>query len=364
MRICFIGDGNSVHVKRWVGWFGARHEVLLLSTTAGGAVDSQRVLDLPTEPGHGTRLLRSLTTVRRELASYRPDLLHSHYINEAGWLGAASRKRPLVLTAWGSDVYRAPVESRVARRLNPWAVRRADWVTCDSQDQAGVLRSWATDTERVSVIGWGVDREQFHASVDGRSFARGLGIPDQARVLLSPRQWDANSHVAGIVAAHGQLDDDVYLILKSFPGRGSNAVNQVEHAIEASPARERIRIVGDLELGDLPAMYAAADVVISCCATDGTPVSVLEAMAVGRFIVALGIASLAEWVSGPGGSLVDRPEPDQIANAVTAFFADPDGAARARAHNTGVIAERADRATEFGRMERIYERLLGERTGR
>lgn len=364
MRICFIGDGNSIHVQRWVGWFGAKHEVLLLSTTAGATIESQRVLDLPSERGRGTRLLRSLAMVRRSLASYKPDLLHSHYINEAGWLGAAARTRPLVVTAWGSDVYRAPAESPFARRLNPWAVRHADWVTCDSQDQAGVLRSWGADAERVSVIGWGVDREQFHLGVDGGPFARALGIPDAARVLLSPRQWNANSHVAQIVAAHGRLGEDVYLILKSFPGRGGNAIDEVQRAVTASPARDRVRIVGDLEPGELPGMYAAADVVISTCATDGTPVSVLEAMAVGRFIVALDNPSLAEWVSQPGGSLVEAPAPEAIASAVTTFYSDRDGAARARDHNDAVISQRADRATEFGRMDGIYEQLHQERTAR
>ena len=360
MRICFIGDGNSIHVQRWVGWFGARHEVLLLSTTAGAAVENQRVLDLPSERARGTRLLRSLAMVRRALASYKPDLLHSHYINEAGWLGAAARTRPLVVTAWGSDVYRAPVESTFARRLNPWAVRHADWVTCDSHDQAGVLRSWGADAERVSVIGWGVDREQFHLDVDGAPFARALGIPHGARVLLSPRQWNANSHVAQIVAAHARLGEDVYLIIKSFPRRGGDAIDQVQRAVTDSPARDRIRIVGDLEPGELPGMYTAADVVISTCATDGTPVSVLEAMAVGRFIVALDNPSLAEWVSPPGGSLVDTPAPEAIAGAVAAFLSDRDGATRARAHNDAVISQRADRATEFGRMDGIYQRLLRE----
>ncbi|MGH3267145.1 MAG: glycosyltransferase family 4 protein, partial [Trebonia sp.] len=253
-------------------------------------------------------------------------------------------------------------ESPFARRLNPWAVRHADWVTCDSHDQAGVLRSWGANADRVSVIGWGVDREQFHADVDGRGFARALGIPDTARVLLSPRQWNANSHVAQIVAAHGRLGEDVYLMLKSFPGRGGDATDEVERAVTDSPARDRIRTVGDLEPGDLPAMYAAADVVISCCATDGTPVSVLEAMAVGRFIVALDNPSLAEWVSQPGGSLVEAPGPEAIAHAVAKFFSEADGAARARAHNVAVISQRADRATEFRRMDGIYEQLLQERT--
>lgn len=364
MKILFIGDGNSIHVERWAGWFAGTHEVVLLSTTAGARQHGYQVVELPTESGLGTRLIRSLRKVRTVLASYRPDVVHSHYINEAGWLGAAAGSHPLVVTAWGSDVYRALLESPLARRLNPWAVRRADWVTCDSHDQAHVLRSWGASAERTSVIGWGVDRGQFHPGVDGTAFARSLGIPAGARVLLSPRQWNANSNIASIVAAHAQLPASVYLIVKSFPRRGGDAVADVERAIAQSPARDRVRIVGELDASMLPSMYAAAEVVISTCGTDGTPVSVLEAMAAGRYVVALNNASLAEWVAEPGGHLVGTPAPEAIARAVMAFLDDPDASARAREHNGAMIAARADRATELGRMDGIYGRLLEERTRR
>ena len=214
------------------------------------------------------------------------------------------------------------------------------------------------------MIGWGVDRDQFHPGVDGTAFARSLGIPAGARVLLSPRQWNANSNIARIIAAHAQLPTSVYLIVKSFPGRGGDAVAEVERAIAQSPATERIRTVGDLDASMLPSMYAAAEVVISTCGTDGTPVSVLEAMAVGCYVIALNNASLAEWVSQPGGCLVDTPAPDAIARAVSAFLDDPSAAPRATEHNGAVIAARADRTTEFRRMDEIYDRLVARRAVR
>ncbi len=204
-------------------------------------------------------------------------------------------------------------------------------------------------------------RSQFHPGVDDTAFARSLGIPAGARVLLSPRQWNANSNVASIIAAHAQLDSNVYLIVKSFPGRGGDALDEAERAIERSPAGERIRTVGDVDASMLPSMYASAEVVISTCGTDGTPVSVLEAMAAGRYVIALKDASLAEWVAEPGGRLVETPAPDAIARAVKAFLDDPEAAGRATEHSSAVIAARADRETEFRRMGEIYDRLVEQR---
>lgn len=353
-----MGDAGSIHTQRWVRWFAARHEVAVVSSAGANGLAEYTIATLPAGSRHGTRLLSSARTVRRVLAEYRPDLLHCHYINEAGWLGASSRFHPLVVTAWGSDLYRATTESRLAGRLNPWTLRTADWVTCDSFDQANVIRSWGVTPDHVSVIGWGVDRDEFHPGVDRAPVRNQLGIPDSVPVLLSPRQWNANSNVPSIIATHAELPESVYLILKRFPGHPADGAGDVLQAVQESPARDRIRMIGELDPDQLPALYAAADVVISLCRTDGTPASVLEAMAIGRFVVAFENASLSEWVSPPGGRLVDSLQPARIADAVRSFLNDPDAGVRAASHNLAVIAARGDRQREFGRMDEIYTRLI------
>jgi glycosyltransferase involved in cell wall biosynthesis len=309
----------------------------------------------------GKRLINSIRMVRRIVAEHRPDIVHSHFINEPGWFGAAAGCHPFVVTAWGSDVYRAPNESKLARRLNPWTVRHADWVTCDSEDQAKVIRSWGAAADHVSVIGWGVDRSEFNPGVDGSAFRAEIGIPQDAPVLLSPRQWYTNSNIPAIIDAHTRMSGDIYLILKRIRGYEPEGGAPIERLVEASPARDRIRVVEAMPPAKLPNLYAAADAVVSVCTTDGTPVSVLEAMAMGLPVVALDNASLAEWVSEPGGTLVPDLDPDKLARSVESVLLDQGAREKAAAHNLDVIAKRADRDVEFGRMAEIYERLLAER---
>ena len=357
LRICYVGDPRSVHTQRWVRWFAARHDVSLISTAADEALADLEVCALGDGAFPGTRLMGAVRAVRRVVAREDPDVVHAHYINEPGWLAAASGARSVVITAWGSDVYRAPAESQLARRLNPWAVRSADWVTCDSDDQARVLRSWTRRSDRVSVVGWGVDRSEFHPGIDGLPMRRRLEIPTDARVVLSPRQWLPNSNIESVVAAHAQLPADVYMVLKRLPRFERSSAADVEAAVAASPAGSRIRVVGEIADADLPALYAAADAVVSLCTTDGTPVSVLEAMAVGRPVVALRNASVAEWLSEPGGRLVDGLDAHEVATALGAALEAGDARIRAQAHNVAVVAARADREAEMARMEEIYARL-------
>lgn len=362
MRICFIADARSVHTQRWVRWFAREHEAGVIATGEPDGLAELCVATLPSESAHGTRLLRSVRSVREALDRFEPDVVHAHFINEAGWLAAAARRRPFVITAWGSDVYRAPQESRLARHLNPRAVRRADHVTCDSADQARVLREWGVADEQLDVVGWGVDRVEFHPGVDGAALRARLGIGQDAKVILSPRQWLANSSIEAIVRAHELLDGSPHLILKRAPTVESDHGSVVQGAVAASSARDRIHVVGDLEAHELPGLCAAADVVVSLCITDGTPVSVLEAMAVGRPVVAYANPSLAEWVSEPGGTLVESVEPHSVAAALSRWLGagDPD-IGNAATHNVDVIASRADRSVELRRMDAIYRRLHEER---
>jgi glycosyltransferase involved in cell wall biosynthesis len=359
VRICYIGDPRSVHTQRWVRWFADRQDVSLIATAPDASL-KELELGVLTEGGPpGTRLVRAVRDVRTLLRRARPDVVHAHFINEAGWFAAASGRRPFVVTAWGSDVYRAPQESKLAGRLNPWAVRRADWVTCDSEDQARTLREWAGPDAHVSVIGWGVDRDEFNPEVDGRPMRRELGIPEDVRVVFSPRQWLPNSNIEAVVAAHARLPADVWLLLKRIPRFEDAAGAPVERAVADSPAKDRIRVVGEINADQLAPLTAASDAVVSLCGTDGTPVSLLEAMAVGKPVVALRNASVAEWLSDPGGQLIDDLEPATVAAALETALRPGDARAEARAHNVAVVAERADRAAEMARMEQIYGELTG-----
>jgi glycosyltransferase involved in cell wall biosynthesis len=365
LKLCFIGDPSSIHTQRWVRWFASDHDVSMICTTDGQDLAALSVGTLPgASPVPGLRLARSVHAVRRTLRAVQPDIVHAHFINEAGWFAAASGWRPFVLSAWGSDIYRAPYESRLARRLNPWAARRADAVTCDSSDQASRLRSWGVPADRIEVVNWGVDRNEFHPGVDGAPFRAQHGIPGSAAVILSPRQWLANSNIVALVEAHGRMSQDAYLVLKRLPRFERDGGRPVADAVASSPRRDHIRVVEEIPADALPGMYAAADVVVSLCSTDGTPVSLLEAMAVERAVLALRNASVAEWVSEPGGRLIGTLDATILARALDDVVQSR-GSQAAAEHNRAVVADRADRAVEMSRVAALYERLLvrGSRRG-
>lgn len=359
MRLCFVGDARSIHTRRWVRWFARDHEAHLIRTAP-----TELMPEIPgiTLPLHGlvpgTRLLATLRAVRSYVSATAPDVLHGHFINEAGWFTALSGHPATVVSAWGSDIYRAPRESRLAALLNPWSVRRVDLVTCDSDDQAKVLRAWGARADRVQVVGWGVDLDAFSPGVDGGAFRDRLGIPREAGVLFSPRQWLPNSQIHVILDAFDHLPATTHLVLMRLPAFEGEYGRQISERVAALAGSGRVHVVADVGEDELPLVYAASDCIVSLCETDGTPLSVLEGMATGLPVVAFLNPSLSEWVAPEGGALVARADGQDVADAVLPFL---DRAGRrwreAASFNRQVVSRRADRRKELGAMDAHYRRL-------
>ena len=261
----------------------------------------------------GTRIWKNVLEVKAAIRAFQPDILHAHFINEPGWLGALCGFHPFALTAWGSDIYLAPHQSKLAAILSPWSVARADYATADSFDQVERLKEMGA--HRTEMIAWGVDLDAYPRDL-GEKWRREHNISDNQVVVLSPRQWINNSNIDVIVAAWPRVRaqcPDALLILKRMKGNTEfNA--RIEAQVEALELGDSVKIIEEMPEADLPAMYAAADVAISICSSDGTPVSVLEAMAAQTPIVAGDLPSLREWVEdGKSGFLVAPRDADALA---------------------------------------------------
>ncbi len=121
-----------------------------------------------------------------------------------------------------------------------------------------------------------------------------------------------------------------------------------------------VRLVGERD--DVPLWLAAADVVAAPSRWEGMSLSVLEAMASGRSVVATDVAGMGELLGGNAGAIVPRERPDALAQALIDRLADP-----ARASAEGVRARRRveashDLSRSLSAMVALYEEALGARS--
>ena len=358
MRIAYLSIGGHIHTTRWIEYFTRKgHEAFLL-TVQPEPIPNVEVIDIRTAWGpKPLRYAASLLKVKRILKRIKPDLLHTHFLTGYGYWGAFSGFHPFIMTVWGDDVYTTPYESLLKRRLAGAVLRRADWVTGDSEDILKDAVKLGASPDRCTLIQWGVDFSSFHPD-RGRGLRAKLGIGEDAPVVISTRSftqdyYNIDTIIQSVPLVRRSLPNVVYLMagLEGSDGR-------FRELAERTGAAGSMRFLGKIPHDDLPDYLAASDIFLSVPSVDATAVSLLEAMACGAAIVVSDLPSAREWIAGGvNGEVVPPRDKDALAGAITALALDPERRLRYGRRCVEAVREKADHAANMEKMEEIYRRL-------
>ena len=298
--------------------------------------------------------------VRRTVLDLQPDVLHAHQVATGGWLGAATGYHPLLVTAWGSDLMVGARRSLPQRMLARWVLRRADYVTCVSQGLAEAALGLGAGAGRLEVAPWGVDTAVYHPSEDRAALRRRLGLGD-GPVLLSVRSvkpvYNPLDIARAVLKVLGECPHAQFVIRSH--NSDSGLLGQFREIVRAGGAESSVRYVGDLsDERDIADLYRAADVAVSVPSSDGTPSSVLEALACGAVPVVSDLPSLLEWVE-PGRDALVVPVHDlEALSAGIVRLLSEEGLCRSMAASGAeLVRRRADSRVWMRRYEEIYEGL-------
>ncbi len=205
---------------------------------------------------------------------------------------------------------------------------------------------------KVRVIPNGVDTERFRALPPDPGLRRELGIP-------------AGAPLAGIVAAlrpeknHALFLQAARLIRRQVPGAHFLIVGDgpqrkaIEEIIRDLGLSDAVRLLGTRH--DIPALLSLLDVFVLTSHMEANPVSILEALACERPVVATAVGSVPETVlDGTTGFLAEPGSAQAIADRVIALMND-----RRRAAALGGAGRRHVAAHwSLKRMVEGYEELI------
>lgn len=363
MRICYVANPHSIHVQRWVRHFADRgHEVHLINARSTPAVALPGVILHQARPFPLLRL-RNLTlglAIRRLVRQIEPDLLHAQQISPDGWLAAMAGFHPLLLTAWGSDLFLGPSVGRRFRLLIHWALRTADYVTCVSESLAQAARALGADPAKLEVAPWGVDTETFGPAAGSAALPAQLGL-GPGPIVLSIRAVRPIYNPLDLAQAIPHVLERVpgsQFVIRTYSYE-PDLLSRFQTVVEESGAAGSVHYIGALPDDQaIAALYRLATVAVSVPSSDGTPVSVLEAMACGTVPVLSDLPSLREWVQdGREALLVRAGNVPAIAAAITRLLVDEPLRRELRANGLELIRQRGDRRVWMAHAEETYEKL-------
>ncbi len=250
-------------------------------------------------------LLHLLRVIRR----VKPDLIHAGPVQTCGLLAALTGFRPLLVMSWGfdlmQDVHRGLGWNVAAR----YALRRATLVAGDCETAREKLIQFGVPRERTLVFPWGVDLEHFSPGSADRPAPTGFS-------LFCNRAWEPSYGVdvlarAFVIAA--SKNPDLHLLLLS----GGSQAGMIRQILECGGVAGRVSFVGQVPQTSLPAYYRQADLYISPSHSDGSSVSLMEALACGLPCLVSDIPSNREWVSdGVNGWLFPDGDIEALAAAM------------------------------------------------
>ncbi len=106
-------------------------------------------------------------------------------------------------------------------------------------------------------------------------------------------------------------------------------------------------------------LFRRAEISLSITTHDGTPNTLLEAMACGCFPIAGDLESVREWIEpGKNGLLVDPDNPHELARAILEAIDQPKLRAQAQERNFELVQERAEYGKCMKQAEKFYMRLI------
>ena len=197
-------------------------------------------------------------------------------------------------------------------------------------------------------------------------------VPDLAPVEFPEELPDPPIVVNPRGQRPGSLRQDIFfqaipLVLKEIPQAificPSLAMDvQAERWVDEFNISMNTRLWPRLNQPQLWALFSKAQVFVSPSLHDGTPNSLLEAMACGCFPVVGDIESMREWIQAEdNGILVDANSPQSIAKGIIKALASPSLRASAKNKNALVIAERADYSHCMAMAEAFYQEILNSK---
>jgi len=414
VRLAYVADGRSPIALSWIRHFvEAGHEVHLLSTfpcrpelplaslqifpvafsgagPAGSAAGRRPGLFGVAGIGLRTVLrhwLGPLTVpaaargVREALQRIQPDLVHAMRVPFEGMLAAgADPAAPLLVSVWGNDFTLHAPAAPGMRKLTRRTLARASALHSDCRRDVRLAGSWGlrpgTPVEVIPGNG-GVRREVFYASAGAEDDRRGdtsAGaegnraahppgwdrIPPAAPVIVNPRGFRGyvrNDTFFRAIPRVLQTQPDACFVCPAMAGEPVARRWAARLGIE-----ERVVLLPSLGPEQLGALFRRSQLSVSPSEHDGTPNTLLEAMACGSFPLAGDLESIREWIEpGVNGLLFDPANPDSLAQEMLRALGDKPLRTAAAQFNQRLIAERGTYEVGMAKAERLYERLIRSR---
>jgi len=303
-------------------------------------------------------------TLTRAIHRTNPDVVHALRLPFEAMATVSAWPGPVAASIWGNDLTLHAPRNSLYRRATRRTLTKVAGLHTDCHRDQVLAADWGFAPQKPTLVIPGSGGINTNVFTKGESQTRlRLGIPPNSPVVLNARGVRGYTQIPEFLDALElilQCQQNVHVLLTGMAGH-----DRIRDRIDRMAGRDRAHILPAIAHADMPDVHRAADVSLSLTTHDGTPNTLLEAMATGSFPIVSPVESVLEWIrDGVNGSVVSPFDSEAIANAVLDALDSRAKRSTAAAVNLHTVEERAAVTPCSAAMSNFYESVLRHSSGK
>jgi glycosyltransferase involved in cell wall biosynthesis len=295
-------------------------------------------------------------SLRKVIRQIKPDVIHAGPIQRVSFLPALIGFHPLVSMSWGTDLLKETDQSAWMRWNTRFTLRHSDWLVGDCQAVKDKAASLGFSSELVSLFPWGIDLQQFSPQKE-KGLRERLGWENNF-IILSLRSWEPVYGVDVVVKAFIHAVREEPQLRLFLLGNGSLAPH-IHQLIADNGLEDKVSFPGQIGQTELPVYYHNSDLYVSASHSDGSSVSLMEALGCGLPVLVSDIAGNREWIKDEKtGFLFEDGNVDDLTKKMLTLCRERKELAKIRSSARFLAEQRADWKMNFKVLLDTYDRVL------
>ena len=334
MKILQVGP-NSVHVSSYISALSEMEkDIYLLSEEACDFQGVKENFVISFRSLNPSAVLKSNRLLKQLLAKLKPDVIHIHQVNRAAYFVARIARKlniRVVTTTWGSDVLLIPKQNAFFKYLVTQTLKNSALVTADSQDMIQAMKALYPQGN-YKLLQYGIDP---------------IIALEKEKIVYSNRLHEPLYRIEKVIEYFKDFSAQHPYWKLVIVGTGS----QTEHLkslVNESNLGSKTSFVGWQKKPENSAWYAKSSIYISIPTSDGTSVSVLEAMSAGCIPVVADLPVSHEWIVSNKNGIIEKMGENPLLKALEI---DTEACANI---NTELINNKATRAASIKEFIGFY----------
>jgi len=338
-----VENGHDVTVYT-SDWPAIRQEHLPRFSTFGkiNVVRFRSVQVLPGLPP--TLVFPSL--VNTLLKDRETDVIHVHnygyFPAYSASFGRLINGIPLILSAHTTSKVSVGIFARrfYNKTLGKMTVKMADHIICSTEDEKDYLISVGADPLRTSIIPNGVDVERFTVGSTSFSFRKKFDV--SGKIVLAVGRLSKEKGLDYLLKAASKVKNDMPKTRVNFvlvgPDYGVEA--KLSSQAQSLGIEGNVLFVGPLRDAELTSAYLESDVYVLPSLFESFGMTLLEAMAAGKPIVASRYSAAPDLLrNGAKGYMINPYRPEEMAKALETLLTDSQLADRMGRINRSIVTQ-------------------------